>query len=134
MIEDKSIGRNRGGTFEEENYTYRDHLRKEKDGLKLMQKNIEKEKRKWRDDKMFLEANPDLATQEKWNVLDKVKQNLERQIDELNEKISDYKQKERLFKKREMGIDVLDRDDSPDQELNDTTTNQAFENRWKHVL
>ena len=90
-------------SFDEDNlYLLRDQIRTERVMLKKQQKKIEKEKKKWREDKLILQANPDISSDEKQEILERVKINLEKQIDDLNDKISDLKQKERIIKKREL--------------------------------
>lgn len=56
--------------FEDDNlYLLRDQLRREKAIFKRKQKDIEREKKKWREDKILIESNPELDTTEKRHVL-----------------------------------------------------------------
>ena len=83
---------------------------------------------RWRQDKQFLEANPDLQTKEKQEILQKVKLSIENRIDQLNEKISDFKQKEKQLKRQELDQtnddNIFERDESVGDLLHDVTTNK----------
>jgi uncharacterized protein (DUF3084 family) len=89
-------------SFEDDNlYLLREQLRKEKISLKQRHKFIEREKKRWRQDKQDFDEGHFALTAEKKREHEEFRQNLERQIDNLNERISDYKRKEKLLRKRE---------------------------------
>ena len=75
-----------------------------------------------------MEANPDLQTKEKQEILQKVKLSIENRIDQLNENISDFKQKEKQLKRQELDQtnddNIFERDESVGDLLNDVTTNK----------
>ena len=75
-----------------------------------------------------MEANPDLQTKEKQEILQKVKLSIENRIDQLNEKISDFKQKEKQLKKQKLDQtnddNIFERDESVGDLLHDVTTNK----------
>ena len=75
-----------------------------------------------------MEANPDLQTKEKQEILQKVKLSIENRIDQLNENISDFKQKEKQLKRQELDQtnddNIFERDESVGDLLHDVTTNK----------
>lgn len=97
-------------------YLQKDALRQEKQKIKSEQRDIEQTKKQWRQDKDYLEYHPEFATDEKYETLRKTKQNIEDRIDTLNEKISEFKQKEKQIRKQEFDQttddNMFDRDES----------------------
>lgn len=75
-----------------------------------------------------MEANPDLQTKEKQEILQKVKLSIENRIDQLNENISDFKQKEKQLKRQELDQtnddNIFERDESVGDLLHNVTTNK----------
>ena len=75
-----------------------------------------------------MEANPDLQTKEKQEILQKVKLSIENRIDQLNENISDFKQKEKQLKRQELDQtnddNIFERDESVGDLLHEVTTNK----------
>ena len=75
-----------------------------------------------------MEANPDLQTKEKQEILQKVKLSIENRIDQLNENISDFKQKEKQLKRQELDQtnddNIFERDESVGDLLHGVTTNK----------
>ena len=76
----------------------RDFLKKEKSDLKEAQVRLEDDKRRYKDDKREAESlkhTDPSAYRQRMQVLDRVKESIERQIDKVNSRIAKVKEIER---------------------------------------
>lgn len=79
----------------------KDFLKKEKSDLKDLQTRLEDDKKRYKEDKKEAEGlkyTDPSAYQQRMNVLDKVKESIERQIDKVNQRIAKVKEIERAHK------------------------------------